>query len=369
MPTLLNKTIQLFLDSIGRRDEYEFYLSKFTNFDGTTFALICPDADDIDNTAQALAFDLDTLARLELFPVLLLAGNEVQHMKMRLLDTDHKFDVHAVEDFSSASIAAAEQFVRTCASQRTTGILTTQGISLTDSLQELIPSITTRVHALRSAGPLRAADSTPRNYIYMSDSPAATLLVDDVSTAEMGIQVMQAHPSAHVSICAPWQLLQELFTVKGAGTVVRRRSEIEIVDGPNALDAERLMDLLAEAFGRDPIVERIIPNIQRAHIEKNYRGAALIETHPAGAYLSKFAVGTQARGEGLSIELWRSVTAQHPALFWRSRLNNPINHWYNRYAQGHHDSGNWRVFWHGIAVDALPDVINYCVERESDFSN
>ena len=126
---------------------------------------------------------------------------------------------------------------------------------------------------------------------------------------------------------------------------------------------------LKEAFGREPIAERIIPNIQRAHIEKNYRGAALIETHPAGAYLSKFAVGTQARGEGLSIELWRSVTAQHPALFWRSRLNNPINHWYNRYAQGHHDSGNWRVFWHGIAVDALPDVINYCVERESDFSN
>ncbi|MFT5240163.1 MAG: acetylglutamate synthase [Kiritimatiellia bacterium] len=367
MTTLLNKTIRLFLDSIGRRDEYEFYLSKFTTIDGSTFALICPDADDIDSTAQALAFDLNTLARLELFPALLLAGNEVQRMKMCILNTDHKFDVHAVEDFSSASIAAAEAFVRACAAQRTTGILTTQGIPLADSIQALIPNITSRVHALRSAGPLRAADGAARNYIYMSDSPAATLLADDVSTAQIGIQVMQAHPGAHVSICAPWQLLQELFTVKGAGTVVRRRSEIEIVDGPNALDVERLMDLLKEAFGREPIAERIIPNIQRAHIEKNYRGAALVETHPAGAYLSKFAVGTQARGEGLSIELWRSVTAQHPALFWRSRLNNPINHWYDRHAQGHHDSGNWRVFWHGVAVADLPDVINHCVQRTSDF--
>ena len=48
----LNKTIRLFLDSIGRRDEYEFYLNKFQSEHSACYALLCPDLDSIEAGAE-----------------------------------------------------------------------------------------------------------------------------------------------------------------------------------------------------------------------------------------------------------------------------------------------------------------------------
>ena len=39
---LLNKTIRLFLDSIGRREEYEYYLERFRADRPRAFAVLCP---------------------------------------------------------------------------------------------------------------------------------------------------------------------------------------------------------------------------------------------------------------------------------------------------------------------------------------
>ena len=71
---MLNKTIRLFLDSIGRRDEYEFYLNKFQSDQSACFALLCPDLGSIEAGAEVLAFDLHFLLRLELVPAILLCG-------------------------------------------------------------------------------------------------------------------------------------------------------------------------------------------------------------------------------------------------------------------------------------------------------
>ncbi len=368
MPTLLNKTIRLFLDSIGRRDEYEFYLEKFTHFETATFALICPQEHDFENTAQSLAFDLDALGRLGLFPALLLTGEHVQQMKMMLLDADHAFDVLALEDLSSAqTLAAAEQFLRRCGSSRKTGILTASSPALGDILNTLIPVITRRVHILRPSGQLHDTDGTVLNYIYANDETPAPVRPEDQALATLSTTLLNAHPGIHMSICSTWQLLEELFTVKGAGTVVRRRSEIHRVGTSADIDETRLLGLLEQAFGRTPRKAQILPRVQWGYIENDYRGAALVESHPAGAYLSKFAVGTEARGEGLAGELWRALVQNHPALFWRSRIDQPVNHWYERHAQGHHSTDTWRIFWYGIAPEDLPAIIEYSLTRESDF--
>ena len=49
---LLNKTIRLFLDSIGRRDEYEFYLNKFHSGGSPCFSILCPDRATLEQTAD-----------------------------------------------------------------------------------------------------------------------------------------------------------------------------------------------------------------------------------------------------------------------------------------------------------------------------
>ena len=69
---LLDKTIRLFLDSIGRREEYEFYLERFQAGNTPAFALIYPDADCVEQAADVLLFDLQFLIQLGLVPVVLL---------------------------------------------------------------------------------------------------------------------------------------------------------------------------------------------------------------------------------------------------------------------------------------------------------
>ena len=61
------------------------------------------------------------------------------------------------------------------------------------------------------------------------------------------------------------------------------------------------------------------------------------------------------------------MLSQAPALFWRSRADNPVNQWYARQADGMQRVGDWQVFWRGVAVDQIAAVIQYCVDRPADF--
>ena len=94
MSTLLNKTIRLFLDSIGRREEYEFYLRKFTKDLTPAFALICPVHTGFAETASVFAFDLNSLLRLELHPAILLVGEHADEMLSVLLQDSHLYSVY-----------------------------------------------------------------------------------------------------------------------------------------------------------------------------------------------------------------------------------------------------------------------------------
>jgi len=61
------------------------------------------------------------------------------------------------------------------------------------------------------------------------------------------------------------------------------------------------------------------------------------------------------------------VTHDHDALFWRSRARNPVNHWYEKLADGYHRQGNWKIFWWGVPSARIPDVIDFSLRQEEDF--
>ena len=131
-----------------------------------------------------------------------------------------------------------------------------------------------------------------------------------------------------VAITSPLDLLRELFTVKGAGTLVRRGSRIARHDAWSDVDQPRLQALIEDAFGR-----RLVPGFaerpaRKIYVAGDYRGAAVVADTSLAPYLSKFAVTTVARGEGVGRDLWQAVSADHPKLFWRSRADNPITSWY-----------------------------------------
>lgn len=174
-----------------------------------------------------------------------------------------------------------------------------------------------------------------------------------------------------VSVTSPLDLLRELFTVKGAGTLVRRGSVVESFSHWQELDRPRLLALVEEAFGKPLVSDFGERPFLRAYVADDYRGAAIVTQTPLGPYLSKFAVTTVARGEGVGRDLWRHLTGELAQLFWRSRAENPITSWYREQCDGLQritvDGKPWVVLWRGLGPDQLAAAIRYCAAAPPDF--
>ena len=300
---VVSRTIQLFLQSIGRREEYEFYLRKFQAAgESGYFALLCPDQTTLEDGGDLLAFDLDFLLRLDLKPLLVLAGPGSNKALARLQDSDYPVEVmtpEAIVPFASGRIS----------------ICHAPDQSLGGILPDIIPGTANRSHLLRAEGPLHndAGQVIPYYYTERSEGPA--LAAVDEPVVALGTALLRNFPGLHVSVAAPQHLLDELFTVRGSGTVMRPGSDIRVCRKPADFNALRLRALLEDSFGRPLRTDYPLDELATAYIEADYRGAALLEAHPMDRYLSKFAVGTEARGIGLANELWDALIEQEPVLF------------------------------------------------------
>lgn len=344
---LLNQTIRLFLDSIGRREEYEFYLNKFQSAGAGCFALLVPDTECLEQAVEALVFDLHFLLKLGLIPAVVLCGNQAE-AGWNLLQHDPLFDriqmpAGPLDRFTPPHAGRIPVFVE-------------PDTDLPSTLSSKIPGVARRVHFIRAGGGLGT------DYVYLQKLPAA-LPAEDRVLADTAAILLNRAPATHISVTSPINLLREIFTIKGAGTVFRKGSEI-LCGHP--VDRQRLHSLLQESFGRTP-KPAALDSATHIYWETAWRGAVLLEQHPVGLYLSKFAVGPEARGEGLAQELWEAVCKNHPSFFWRSRKGNPINQWYDRQADGRHGTMEWMIFWRGANANALPGMIAFCESRPSDF--
>ena len=337
---LLNRTIRLFLDGIGRREEYEFYLSKFQSAGTAFFALLVPDAECLEQAADAVAFDLNFLRQLGLKSALILCGGDAESKWNRLKNNP---------------LFERTQFPDTGADAERIPVYVEPSVSAVESLSQKIPALGRRVHFIRAAGGLSM------EYYYLQNPPAG-LSPEESAVAETAAALLTARSGTHISVTSPMNLLREIFTVKGAGTVFRRGSVICSGD----YDAERMTALLEESFGRKP-KDGVLAPVTDVYYEQNYRGAALLEQHSQGLYLSKFAVGPEARGEGLAQELWDAVCKNHSGFFWRSRKNNSVNQWYDRHAEGRCNAGDWVIFWRGMTPASIPGLIEFCSARAPDF--
>jgi ribosomal protein S18 acetylase RimI-like enzyme len=369
---LLNKTIRLFLDSIGRREEYEYYLERFRGDASNAFALLCPMDAGFDDAVSVLAFDLEFLLRLELDPVILLCGGDAERMQQKLLAGEHPFVVFPA-DLSNmhegSLIAQMLDFLADCRHRSRVMVIVDPGATLNDALQKLIPVLSQRVHFIRMQGPLHDHSGNAINYLTLQGHEAADLEESDQPIVGIARTILALDPQTHISVASPLQLLQELFTVKGAGCVIRAGSVICHYTAIDQVEGDRLVKLLESSFGKTLVKRSCLERLSDLYIEEEYRGAALLEMHERAMYISKFAVDTAARGEGLAIELWQEMAREHKALYWRSKARNPINHWYEKRADGYHRLGEWKVFWRGVETESIPELIEDAVSREEDFSS
>lgn len=170
------------------------------------------------------------------------------------------------------------------------------------------------------------------------------------------------------SVAAPANLLHELFTVRGAGTLIRQGSIVEHHRGYEGLNIERLTQLLEKSFARR-LSRQFFDNTQvQVYLEPHYRGAAIVETAPLGDYLTKFAVEQAAQGHGLGRDLWDALVTTHPRLYWRSRADNAVRAWYDGQCDGRLKQGDWIVYLRGIELEAIGPIVRDALARPEDFA-
>ena len=172
--------------------------------------------------------------------------------------------------------------------------------------------------------------------------------------------------TASVSITSVENLARELFTHRGAGTLIRIGEEIIEHKEFSPGFREKAAALLEQSFGRklkpgyfdDLPLECVISS------ESNGAMAVVLKGVDGIPYLDKFAVTPEAQGAGLGAAVWQALIHRCPQLYWRSKTDNPITPWYFDQANASFTHEKWVAFSVGIDdFDQLRRCKDDCLSR------
>lgn len=380
--------IETFVAHCFPPQQARMWLRLFRSVGKARFATFVIDHRSMQQAYDAVVLDLRFLAELELYPVIILGFEQVafaQNEAERLVESLKRRDV-------LAQIAPIEGSAQDVVNLAQNGIIpvvyfdhSKDNISQHPRdphhldqrlacLGEFLSALQTqKLIFVQSSGALRAEDGSRISAVHadqegpaLAQNPALLATQRNVVKQCLDLILHQLDHKILISIVSPLDLLRELFTLKGAGTMFRRGAHILEKKSLSQQEHNSLLALFECAFGRplDPaILKRPYLSIL---IESHMRGAALIAQSPLGPYLSKFAVEPQAQGESLGGDLWTMLAHQHKTLLWRSRRHNQINAWYTRKADGLFQTPDWTVFWRGLKPQQLPEAIDFALNQPDD---
>jgi acetylglutamate kinase len=207
---------------------------------------------------------------------------------------------------------------------------------------------------LAGVGGLLGEDEKPIDTINLASDYDQLMAQDWVHSgmrlklAEIKLLLDETPLSSSVSITTPSGLVKELFTHGGSGTLVRKGELIDKETDKGALDQGQMEKLVEEAFQRklDPTWWEGL-ELDAAYLSESLRAGAIVSRVDDFAYLDKFAILEDARGEGLARTVWACLIDDYPVLYWRSRTDNGFNSFYAEEADGSVKRGPWTIFWRG----------------------
>jgi acetylglutamate kinase len=368
-----------FLESVGRRDEAEFYLRLFREQGRERFACISVDANVARHASEAVVLDLKFLAALDLTPVVVLglfeptdAGEHAARIQRRLSREGVAAEVLPVN--GAAAVVERVQ-------KNVIPLLMFEGQERTDQavderfarLATLLTDLQTRklifLHrpgGLRQTGTLVPLVNLTTDFASLSGSKELSRKERAILSQSRRLILERVPHKLLVAVTSPLNLFRELFTTKGAGTMLRRGATLERHAKVAELDAPRLGNLLESSFGRPPVPEFFGRETSSIYLEESYRGVAILLDTPLGSYLSKFAVDREAQGEGMGRDLWQALYADHPHIFWRARPENPINPWYANLCDGLHRTREWTLYWKGLDPAQVPAASEFALAQPID---
>jgi len=364
----IRDTVLRSLSAVGAINEARFYAELFAAQDPERFALIALDKRCLEEPLlEALISNLRILSDLGLVPVLLAGNGQAEGFKSELENVSVEACVIRFENDD------AEGRIRTSAR---TGIVPIVEIStrLSDGLEPIVSSIKpAKVIFLQPSGGITInGNRLPVLNISRlnSDIKPEDLTQGQARFIDMASDLASDSNNVSVYVMAsPLNLLAELFTTKGSGTMLRRAANVRSFGSYEKVDIKPIQASVEESFGKNLNGNFFKKPIKQGFIESNYRGGAILTTLAGLPYLSKFWVSREARGEGIARDIWDAMCAETSAFFWRSRMENPFNDWYMRVCEGMQISGEWRVFWKGLKAPEIPGAIIAAASAPDDFNS
>src|SRR5436190_8546953 len=379
--------VQRFLESVGTKADIDLYLRRHGAQRKESFAILAPNAQIVKSALDPLHFDLRILAGLGLLPVVVLGVLEpkdadAQATRVAEWLVEDAVPCEAVPAAADGAAIGADSIaaIRAVVARGAIPLVSLEAAKELTSegrfalLASLAAALETRKLVFLSRRPGLAPNGGPILPVVSLAVDTARLLAPGALPRGQAMLLRQVRTVVEsvpqrlsVTVVNPLQLLRELFTVNGAGTLIRRGSRIDVHTKWDGVDRPRIEALFASAFERPVRADFFTQLLARIYVEENYSGAAVMQESPVAPYLTKFAVERQAQGEGIGGELWSFLARDFRTFFWRSRPTNPITTWYIKQCDGLVRFPEWHVFWRGLAPDAIEPAIRYALALPSDF--
>jgi acetylglutamate kinase len=225
-----------FLESVGSRRESDFYLALFRAGEPERFAAISVDANVARHAAEAVTLDLRFLAALGLYPVVLLGlfeSTEAMEHAIRLGRRLEKAGVKALL-LGSEEPDLIERAAEAARAQTIPIVAFPVGASSRfEQLGTLVAALRTRklIFLHRPGGLRQGGDLVPLVNLttdFATVSQSKELSRKERALVEESRRLVERTPHrVSVAITSPLNLFRELFTIKGAGTLLRRGALIE----------------------------------------------------------------------------------------------------------------------------------------------
>ncbi len=369
-------TVMRSLMAVGTEREAKFYTNIFQSLDPERFALIVIDPRCLARPLlEALISDLKILSNLGLTPILVVGAlhadrTNVGIQSQRLCQALDKAKVKMAK-----LNCASYQFISEVKKQAKSGhfvVLEMTEYKVGMDLQKIADRLKpAKIVFLQPSGGFQVGGK--RLAVVNLDSPDNFPTKDALSTGQqklieiVKLMIGSSDYKCTYVIVSPLNLLSELFTVRGAGTMLRRGAKVKCYKSYKGVGKRALKDAIETAFDRVLLPDYLRRPISKICLEENLRGGAIVTELEGMSYLSKFWVSQEAQGEGIARDIWQVLRNDTPAFFWRSRNDNPFNNWYMKMCEGMQVSGDWRVFWVGLQASEIPSAVLAAANFAQDF--
>ncbi len=372
----VRETVLQSLSAVGAQHEAKFYADLFARQDAETFAMIVLDPRCLKNPLlEALIAALRILSNLQLSPTLVVGALEdgrtsAKFQAQRLSRDLDKSGVRATK-LNTASYGLIKEVQKASRGGKMPILEMTDRrgkMNLSALVKALQPN---KIIFLQPSGGLikdgtRCANLTiaslPDFMQSQSFSAGQIRFLDCVLELEKSAQARRSYV-----IASPLNLLGELFTTRGTGTLIRRAVQFKTGKSFKSFSKPELTRALETAFEKRLKPTFFDTPLYAGFVEGDYRGGALFKEQAGLPYLSKFFVTREARGDGIARDIWETACEAVPSFLWRSRMGNPFNAWYMRKCDGMQRSGDWRIFWKGLDATDIGDAIAAAAAAPDDF--